>query len=80
MENMKQEKVGLSKKRTKLANIRTLLSFIRTSLILVSVAIAFFKLEKKIDWIFVIFLIFSAIFLFVGIFNYYLTKKQIEKM
>ncbi len=83
MEN--QNKTALAKdrttrasKRTKLANTRTFLSYVRTALILISVAIAFFKIEKRFDWVCIGFAIACGVVLIIGIIHYLAVDQYIK--
>ncbi len=76
---MENTNLQLAQKRTKLANIRTFLSYIRTSLLSLSVALAFVKLDKEnpLDFYSITLLIFSAIFLIIGLVNFFITNHSI---
>lgn len=72
----------LAIERTRLANERTLLSYIRSSLYLLLGAIAFFQLKEFSDfkYLALISLVFSAIFLIVGIYRFALLKRSLKKL
>ncbi len=72
----------LAIERTRLANERTLLSYIRSSLYLLLGGIAFFQLREFSNFQFlgILSLLFSSIFLVVGIYRFMLLKKSLKKL
>ena len=78
--NIKQSDITthLAEKRTKLANVRTFLSYVRTALILISAGLAFYKIEKKIDYITTILFSLSAVVLILGIVHFIVTNVYIN--
>lgn len=72
----------LSIERTRLANERTLLSYIRSSLYLLLGGIAFLQLTNFPDFIYlgITALIFSIIFLVIGIYRFTLLKKSLKSL
>ncbi len=79
---MKDIKTTLSKERTILAGTRTLLSYIRTSLVCISVAFAFIKLDKNnpIDWLTITLFVFAGIFFALGTIQYLLVRYKVRKI
>ncbi len=73
-----QVRTSLASKRTKLANVRTLLSYVRTSLILISVAFAFYKIEKRVDWVLITFGVLAGAVLVIGIVHSMLVNQFIR--
>ena len=80
--NIKQSDITtyLAQKRTKLANVRTFLSYIRTALILISAGLAFYKIEKKIDYITTILFSLSAVVLILGIIHFIVTNVYVDAL
>lgn len=72
----------LAIERTRLANERTLLSYIRSSLYLLLGGIAFFQLKNFPDfkYLAVLSLVFSAIFLIIGIYRFMVLKKSLKTL
>jgi len=72
----------LAIERTRLANERTLLSYIRSSLYLLLGGMAFFQLKNFPDfkYLAVLSLIFSAVFLVIGIYRFILLKKSLKRL
>lgn len=72
----------LAIERTRLANERTLLSYIRSSLYLILGGIAFIQLKNYPDFKYlgIIALVFSAIFLIIGIYRFILLKRSLKKL
>jgi|SRR5690554_524381 len=72
----------LAIERTRLANERTLLSYIRSSLYLMLGGIAFFQLKDFPNFKFLglISLVFSALFLFIGVYRFVLLKKSLKRL
>lgn len=72
----------LAIERTRLANERTLLSYIRSSLYLLLGGIAFFQLEifPNFKYLAVLALVFSAIFMVIGIYRFTLLKRSLKKL
>lgn len=72
----------LAIERTRLANERTLLSYIRSSLYLSLGGIAFFQLKDfpNFKYLAIISLVFSAIFLVIGIYRFTLLKKSLKRL
>lgn len=72
----------LAIERTRLANERTLLSYIRSSLYLLLGGIAFFQLKTFPDfkYLAILSLVFSAIFLIIGIYRFALLKRSLKKL
>lgn len=72
----------LAIERTRLANERTLLSYIRSSLYLLLGGIAFFQLKDfpNFKYLAIISLVFSAIFLVIGIYRFALLKKSLKRL
>ncbi len=73
-----QIRTSLASKRTKLANVRTFLSYVRTALILVSVAFAFYKIEKRVDWVIITFGVVAGVVLIIGIIHTMLINQFIR--
>lgn len=72
----------LAIERTRLANERTLLSYIRSSLYLMLGGIAFLQLKNfpEFKYLAIVALIFSAIFLIIGIYRFTLLKRSLKKL
>ena len=72
----------LAIERTRLANERTLLSYIRSSLYLLLGGIAFLQLKSVYDfkYLAILALVFSAIFLVIGIYRFALLKRSLKKL
>lgn len=72
----------LAIERTRLANERTLLSYIRSSLYLLLGGIAFFQLKNFPDfkYLAILSLVFSAVFLVIGIYRFALLKRSLKKL
>lgn len=72
----------LAIERTRLANERTLLSYIRSSLYLILGGIAFLQLQEhpNFRYLGMVALIFSAIFLLIGIYRFMLLKRSLKKL
>lgn len=72
----------LAIERTRLANERTLLSYIRSSLYLILGGIAFIQLKEfeTIKYLGYISLLFSVLFLIIGIYRFILLKKSLKKV
>ena len=72
----------LAIERTRLANERTLLSYVRSSLYLLLGGIAFFQLKNFPDfkYLAILSLVFSAIFLIIGIYRFALLKRSLKKL
>ncbi|MGY0391217.1 DUF202 domain-containing protein [Bizionia sp. KMM 8389] len=72
----------LAIERTRLANERTLLSYIRSSLYLLLGGMAFFQLKDFPDfkYLAVLALIFSALFLIIGLYRFVLLKKSLKRL
>lgn len=72
----------LAIERTRLANERTLLSYIRSSLYLMLGGIAFLQLKSFPDfrYLAVLSLVFSAIFMVIGIYRFMILKKSLKKL
>ncbi|MGN1223140.1 MAG: DUF202 domain-containing protein [Christensenellales bacterium] len=84
MNNMtsKKTKILLSEKSTKLAGKRTLLSYIRTSVVCISLAIGFIKLDKEhpFDFATITLFCFAGFFLIFGFIDYFLTVHYIKSL
>ncbi len=78
---MQEKKTLLSLKRTALSCKRTLLSHFRTSLVCLSVAFAFIKLDKEnpIDGFTITMIVLSALFLIAGVVEYIFYIKNLKK-
>src|SRR5690554_45591 len=72
----------LAIEHTRLANERTLLSYIRSSLYLMLGKIAFFQLHNYPNFKFLglISLVFSALFLIIGVYRFVLLKKSLKRL
>ncbi len=72
----------LAIERTRLANERTLLSYIRSSLYLLLGSIGFFQLKDfpNFRYLALVSLVFSVIFILVGIFRFRLLKKSLKRL
>ena len=72
----------LAIERTRLANERTLLSYVRSSLYLLLGGIAFLQLKNFPDfkYLAILSLIFSAIFLVIGIYRFALLKRSLKEL
>lgn len=72
----------LAIERTRLANERTLLSYIRSSLYLMLGGIAFLQLKDFPDfqYVAILALVFSAIFLIIGIYRFSVLKRSLKKL
>lgn len=72
----------LAIERTRLANERTLLSYIRSSLYLMLGGIAFLQLKDFPDfqYLAILALVFSAIFLIIGIYRFAVLKRSLKKL
>jgi putative membrane protein len=68
--------------RTKMANNRTLLAFVRTSIYFFASAVAINHVEKLEDYTLVgrLFTIISVLLLVIGIANYFVHRKKINKL
>lgn len=77
---MDNKNLELAKKRTHLADMRTFLSYVRTSLLSLSVALAFIKLdkEKPLDVYSISLLALSGIILVIGVIQYFITIRSIK--
>ena len=71
----------LALERTKLANERTLLAYTRTSLYMVLGGIAFLQLQgfATIRWAGYTAIVLSAVFIFVGIYRFFLIRYRLGK-
>lgn len=72
------DRTELAKKRTYLANTRTFLSYVRTCLILVSVALAFFKIEKRVDWIIILLIVVAIVLFVIGLIHYLAVRTYVR--
>lgn len=72
----------LAIERTRLANERTLLSYIRSSLYLILGGIAFLQIREfeNIKYLGYLSLLFSVLFLIIGIYRFFLLKKSLRKL
>ncbi|GAA4290326.1 DUF202 domain-containing protein [Aestuariibaculum suncheonense] len=73
----------LAIERTRLANERTLMSYIRSSLYLLIGSFAFFELKNEysnFDYLAYVSLGFSVVFLLIGIYRFYLLKKNLRRL
>ncbi|MBD0832352.1 DUF202 domain-containing protein [Aestuariibaculum sediminum] len=72
----------LAIERTRLANERTLLSYIRSSLYLLIGAFALFQIKEypNFKYLAVAALVFSVVFLFIGIYRFYLLKRSLKRL
>lgn len=72
----------LSIERTRLANERTLLSYIRSSLYLLLGSIAFYQLKEfsNFRYLALTALIFSGIFLVIGVYRFILLKRSLKNL
>lgn len=77
-----KEDTSLAKKRTMLAGVRTLLSHIRTSIVILSLAFAFMKLDKNnpIDALTIVLFVLSGVFLIIGVIDFFATKKYVGEI
>lgn len=83
MEEIKKTKSDLlALERTKLANERTFLAYFRTAVVFFSSGFAILKINslKDIDSIGYFLVILAPLLLFIGIFRYYYTKYQLNKI
>ncbi|WP_240642991.1 DUF202 domain-containing protein [Sinomicrobium pectinilyticum] len=71
----------LSVERTRLSNERTLLSYIRTSLYLILGGITFIQLDDfyNLQYLGILSLFLSVIFLIIGIYRFLLLKKSLKR-
>lgn len=71
----------LALERTKLANERTFLSYVRSSLYLLLGGLALIQLDEmgKIRWLGYVALVFSIIFVTIGITRYLVLSKRLRK-
>lgn len=69
----------LALERTRLANERTLLAYLRSSVYLVLGGIAFLQLRdfQHIQWLGIVSIGLSAVFLVVGVYRYFLLNKRL---
>mgnify|MGYP002078458833 FL=1 len=72
----------LAIERTRLANERTFLSYIRSSLYLLLASIAFFQLIDfpNFEYLAILSLVFSIVFLVIGIYRFVLLKKSLKRL
>lgn len=72
----------LAIERTRLANERTLLSYIKSSLYLLLGGITALQLQSypELEYLGIIALVFSAIFIFIGIYRFMILKKSLKKL
>ena len=72
----------LAIERTRLANERTLLSYIKSSLYLLLGGITALQLKSypELEYLGLIALIFSAIFIFIGIYRFMILKKSLKRL
>ena len=72
----------LAIERTRLANERTLLSYIKSSLYLLLGGITVLQLKNypELEYLGITALVFSAIFLFIGIYRFTLLKKSLKRL
>lgn len=67
--------------RTNLANERTFLAYFRTFVVILSSAIAIFKVDalQELEELGVFLLIISPIILLIGLFRYFYVKRKVKK-
>lgn len=72
----------LAIERTRLANERTLLSYIKSSLYLLLGGITALQLKSypELEYLGIIALVFSAIFIFIGIYRFMILKKSLKRL
>lgn len=70
----------LALERTRLANERTLFAYIRTSLYLILAGLTLIQLNKfgSLEWIGIISLLSSGVFLFIGIYRYRKLNRELK--
>ena len=72
----------LAIERTRLANERTLLSYIKSSLYLLLGGITALQLKSypELEYLGIIALVFSAIFIFIGIYRFMILKRSLKRL
>ena len=72
----------LAIERTRLANERTLLSYIKSSLYLLLGGITALQLPiyPELEYLGIMALVFSAIFIFIGIYRFMILKKSLKRL